>query len=269
MTPLLPWRPAILSPTWSLRFIATKTLTVLLTPGASSSPLARSATRSALTFLMTSICESVRWRMSRTWSRISSSFSLSPLSMRGVIIPIFSTVSLPPSLTRTLPCESDTSSRTVRPARSDSIFSFASVRMMRISSSAFFVRRPISSSRICLARASFCFSSSLRVKIFTSTTTPSMPGGHLSEASRTSPAFSPKIARRSFSSGVSCVSPFGVTLPTRMSPGLTFAPMRTMPDSSRSRSACSETFGMSFVISSAPSFVSRASISNSSMWMEV
>ena len=61
----------------------------------------------------------------------------------------------------------------------------------------------------------------LREKILTSTIVPSMPGGHLSEASRTSPAFSPKIARSSFSSGVSCVSPFGVTLPTRMSPGLT------------------------------------------------
>ena len=51
----------------------------------------------------------------------------------------------------------------------------------------------------------------------------------MSEASRTSPAFSPKMARSSFSSGVSCVSPFGVTLPTRMSPCLTVAPMRTMP----------------------------------------
>jgi len=49
----------------------------------------------------------------------------------------------------------------------------------------------------------------------------SMPGGQSSDASFTSPAFSPKMARRSFSSGVSCVSPFGVTLPTRMSPGLT------------------------------------------------
>ena len=42
----------------------------------------------------------------------------------------------------------------------------------------------------------------------------------MSEASRTSPAFSPKMARSSFSSGVSWVSPLGVTLPTRMSPGL-------------------------------------------------
>ncbi len=38
MTPLLPWRPAILSPGWSLRFTATNTLTILSTPGGSSSP---------------------------------------------------------------------------------------------------------------------------------------------------------------------------------------------------------------------------------------
>ena len=89
-----------------------------------------------------------------------------------------------------------------------------------------------SSCSIALARSSF--SMPLREKIFTPTMMPSMPGGQMSEASRTSPAFSPKIARSSFSSGVSCVSPFGVTLPTRMSPGLTFAPMRMMPLSSRS-----------------------------------
>ena len=68
---------------------------------------------------------------------------------------------------------------------------------------------------------------------------------HLERAFLTSPAFSPKIARSSFSSGVSSVSPFGVTLPTRMSPGLTSAPMRTMPRSSRSLRASSPTFGMS------------------------
>ena len=33
-------------------------------------------------------------------------------------------------------------------------------------------------------------------------------------------AFSPKMARSNFSSGVSCVSPFGVTFPTRISPDL-------------------------------------------------
>jgi hypothetical protein len=49
--------------------------------------------------------------------------------------------------------------------------------------------------------------------------------GTRSEVSFTSEAFSPKIARSSFSSGVSWVSPLGVTLPTRMSPAFTSAPM--------------------------------------------
>ena len=48
------------------------------------------------------------------------------------------------------------------------------------------------------------------------------PGRTRSEVSFTSEAFSPKIARSSFSSGVSVVSPFGVTLPTSTSPGLHF-----------------------------------------------
>ena len=97
---------------------------------------------------------------------------------------------------------------------------------------------------------------------------PSTPGGTRSDVSRTSPAFSPKIARRSFSSGESCVSPFGV-MPTRISPGRTSAPMRMIPLSVESSSASSPTFGMSRVISSGPSLVSRATHSNSSMWTEV
>jgi hypothetical protein len=139
--------------------------------------------------------------------------------------------------------------------------------MIRISSFEFFSIFAIWSCSIESARRSL--SIPLREKIFTSTIVPSMPGGHFNDASRTSPAFSPKIARRSFSSGVSCVSPFGVTLPTRMSPGLTVAPIRMIPDSSRSRRAFSETFGMSRVISSGPSFVSRDSMSNSWMWIDV
>ncbi len=67
-------------------------------------------------------------------------------------------------------------------------------------------------------------------------TTPPSPCGTLSEVSRTSRAFSLKIARISFSSAVSSVSPFGVTLPTSRSPEPTSAPMRTMPRSSRFRS---------------------------------
>ncbi len=73
------------------------------------------------------------------------------------------------------------------------------------------------------------------------------------------------MARSSFSSGVSWVSPLGVTLPTMMLPALTSAPMRMTPLSSRSRSAFSEMLGISRVISSGPSLVSRDSISNSSI----
>ena len=64
-------------------------------------------------------------------------------------------------------------------------------------------------------------------------TTPPSPCGTLSEVSRTSRAFSLKIARMSFSSAVSSVSPLGVTLPTSRSPERTSAPTRTMPSSSR------------------------------------
>ncbi len=143
---------------------------------------------------------------------------------------------------------------------------FSSLRI-RISSLRFFSIRPTCSCSICRARPSF--STPLRQKILTSTTVPSIPGGVVREASRTSPDFSPKMARSSFSSGVSCVSPLGVTLPIRMSPGRTGAPIRMMPDSSRSLRKSSETLGMSLVISSGPSLVSRASISNSSIWIEV
>ena len=139
--------------------------------------------------------------------------------------------------------------------------------MIRISSLEFFSILAIWSCSMASARRSL--SIPLREKIFTSTIVPSMPGGHFRDASRTSPAFSPKIARSSFSSGVSWVSPLGVTLPTRMSPGFTFAPMRMIPLSSRSLSAFSETLGMSRVISSGPSLVSRASMSNSWMWIDV
>jgi hypothetical protein len=71
-------------------------------------------------------------------------------------------------------------------------------------------------SSICFERSSF--SVPLREKILAPMTMPCTPGGTRSELSRTSPAFSPKMARRSFSSGESWVSPLGVILPTRMSP---------------------------------------------------
>ena len=74
-----------------------------------------------------------------------------------------------------------------------------------------------------------CFS-----KSFVRITHPLIPGSALLEASLTSPAFSPNIARSNFSSGVGSDSPFGVTLPIRISPSLTLAPSRTMPSSSKS-----------------------------------
>jgi hypothetical protein len=57
-----------------------------------------------------------------------------------------------------------------------------------------------------------------REKSFLSITVPFIDGGALSEASFTSPALSPKIARSNFSSGVGSDSPFGVILPIRISP---------------------------------------------------
>ena len=52
-------------------------------------------------------------------------------------------------------------------------------------------------------------------------TTPFSDGVAFSEASFTSPALSPNMARSSFSSGVGSLSPLGVILPIMMSPGTT------------------------------------------------
>src|SRR5712671_5768102 len=109
--------------------------------------------------------------------------------------------------------------------------------------------RTRSISAFSIDRARESLSTPSRVNTRTSITVPSMPGGTRSPVSFTSDAFSPKIARSSFSSGVSCVSPFGVTLPTRMSPAFTSAPMKAMPASSSLASAASPTLGMSAVIS--------------------
>ena len=91
------------------------------------------------------------------------------------------------------------------------------------SSSRSLASRSISARSIAMARSSL--STPRREKTRTSTIVPATPGGSRSEVSRTSDAFSPKMARSSFSSGVIGLSPFGVTLPTRMSPGFTSAPM--------------------------------------------
>ena len=115
---------------------------------------------------------------------------------------------------------------------------------------------------------SFSCSLSMRDETLTSMMMPPTPDGTTSDVSFTSAAFSPKIARRSFSSGASSVSDLGVILPTRMSPGFTSAPTRMTPLWSRFFRASSPTLGMSRVISSGPSLVSRAVTSNSCMWIE-
>jgi len=91
-------------------------------------------------------------------------------------------------------------------------------------------------------------------------------GGTRKEASWTSSAFL-RDTLRSRSSGGELLLALGVTFPTRMS----LAPRSwkdEMPCSSRA-SRASPHVGMSRVISSAPSFVSRRLHSNSVMWMDV
>ncbi len=112
-------------------------------------------------------------------------------------------------------------------------------------------------------------SPSVRLMRCTSMTVPSTPWGTRREVSRTSLAFSPKIEFRSLNSGVESVSLLGVTFPTRMEPAFTIAPTRMIPSSSSCSKACSLVFGMSRVIFSGPSFVSRISTENSLMWIEV
>ena len=94
------------------------------------------------------------------------------------------------------------------------------------------------------------------VKTSTPITVPLILEGTLKDVSLTSEAFSPKIARNSFSSGDNCVSPLGVIFPTRISPAFTSAPTYTMPHSSSLPKEPSPTLGISEVISSEPSFVS-------------
>jgi hypothetical protein len=104
-----------------------------------------------------------------------------------------------------------------------SIRSKASRSTIRIWSARSVLKPRSMSSMIDWARLSRSMPS--RVNTCTSMTMPFMPDGTRSEVSFTSEAFSPKIARSSFSSGVSWVSPFGVTLPTSTSPASTSAPM--------------------------------------------
>ncbi len=110
---------------------------------------------------------------------------------------------------------------------------------------------------------------SLRTNTRVPNTLPLVPGGTRREASTTSSAFLPKITFKRRSSGVSCCSPLGVTLPTKISPGSTTVAGKTIPSLSKWDRASVPMLGISRVISSAPSFVLRASTVNSCKCTEV
>ena len=112
---------------------------------------------------------------------------------------------------------------------------------------------------ICIKTPAFNSWPFSRLKIFTPTTLPPPALFMRCEVSRTSLAFSPKIARSRRSSELNSCSPFGVILPTKTSPALTSEPIWTIPFSSKWRRLSSETFGISRVTISGPSFVSRTS----------
>ena len=95
-TPLLPCRPAILSPGWILRFTATKTFTIFMTPGGSSSPRCSFSTLSMKRL-------SRRLRLSSYWARSASISVISASSAvanchhceRGLASSASSVISLP------------------------------------------------------------------------------------------------------------------------------------------------------------------------------
>src|ERR1700737_2460979 len=193
ITPLLPWRPAILSPGWSLRFTATKTLTIFMTPGGCSSPRCnfstllskrdvRPATASSICFLKPSISAIL------ASSRIEICFHCAGVYSASTA----SVISVPDFMPRGPPT-----------AISPSINSLSRAAKLRSriprSSSRSFASRSISARSIASARSSL--STPRREKTRTSTIVPETPGGRRSEVSRTSEAFSPTIARNSFFSG--------------------------------------------------------------------
>jgi len=121
---------------------------------------------------------------------------------------------------------------------------------------------------ICLITPGSSSSPVSRSRIWTSMTVPDSPWGIFREVSRTSRAFSPKMARKRRSSAVSSVSPLGAILPTRISLGPTLLPIATMPSSVKFFRSCSDTLGISRVSSSGPSLVSMTWASYSLIWTE-
>ena len=266
-TPLFPCLPAILSPTAIFLFMAIYTLTIFITPGGSSSPLLSLSILSSNTTFIRSACSlKLSTTFFSSFSIRSSPTDISSHLLTGILSSI-SSVMVDPFFKMAFPFLSVSLAARCFPRRSFLIFLWKLSFTILISSSLSFKSLATSLSSMDLLLSSL--SVPLREKTLTSIITPSTPGGTFREVSFTSSAFSPNMARRSFSSGESCVSPLGVTLPTSISPGTTSAPIRTIPLSSRSLSASSPTFGISLVISSLPSFISLAITSNSSICTDV
>src|SRR5213083_3578 len=215
MIPLFPWRPAILSPTEILRFSATYTFTSWITPGGSSSgcrilsiwssDFSSILARSPAAASSTARSRSFRGRFAtRSVFRSTSAKLISASCCRASFVPCGRYSSTVPALSiRPMSCPAKSSRSSANIASEMRAFSSASSRRTS----------PIRSPR------SFSTTwSSMREKIFTSMTTPSIPGGTLSDESFTSFAFSPKMAVRSFSSGLSSASPWREIFPPQMSP---------------------------------------------------
>ena len=99
------------------------------------------------------------------------------------------------------------------------------ILLSKISSSTILSSWTISISALSIVIDLSSFSIPCLLKTLTSTIVPLLPLDIFKDVSVTSIAFSPKIDLNNFSSGPDAESPFGVTLPTNMSPAFTSAPI--------------------------------------------
>ena len=215
--PLLPWRPAILSPACNFLFAATKTLTVFMTPGGKSSPNCNFST--FIWNLFSKFFSSSSKFLFKFW--ITSCFFLSfktiflrslykklSISFNAIFWFFFKSF---------IPFDTILSTRfflRICVKDSSKIVLSSSLSLAKISISDLSIAKDLSS-----------FSTPLLLKTLTSTTVPASPGGTLKEVSLTSVDFSPKIDLNSFSSGEIVEWAFGVIFPTKISLAFTSAPI--------------------------------------------
>ena len=260
-TPLLPCLPDILSPGLNLLLIATKTFTIFITLGKRSSPcLIFNTLSSNLSWI--SFFAKLYWFLSckRASNFLSSEKDNLNISDTANEFIFFSSILIPDS--KSLIFLSIKTSERINAA-------LVLILLSNISSSTILSCWTFSISALSIVIDLSSFSIPCLLNTLTSTTIPPLPLGIFKEVSVTSIAFSPNIDLNNFSSGPDAESPFGVTFPTNISPGLTSAPIYTTPDSSKFFKASSLTLGISLVISSSPNFVSLAIISYSSIWIDV